>query len=86
MAKKVLRINFAGMVRKKEEALRLNRRLKQGEIAEALGVAPHTIGKWMRGEVTQFKKEQLEQFMEYFNCSLGDLLIEETVEDDARLN
>lgn len=86
MSRKMLRTNIPALIRKKEEDLKLNRRLTQKEIAKALGVTAHTFGRWMRGEVTQFNKEQLEQFMNYFDCSVSDLLIEETVEDDARLN
>lgn len=77
----MLKINFASLVRQKEEAMGLDGRLTQKELAEALGVTPHTVGKWMRGQVSQLSIEQLETFINYFDCSIEDLLVEQRMPD-----
>lgn len=78
----MLRTNIPALIRKKEESLNLNRRLTQKEIADALGITPHTLGRWMRGEVTQFHKSQLEQFLNYFDCSIDELLVVEVASEN----
>lgn len=79
MTKKVLRVNFFGLVSQKEK--KINRRLTHREIADGLGVTPHTVSKWMKGDVGQFTIDRLEAVMNYFECSLTDFLIEEEVPD-----
>lgn len=75
MVKKVVRTNFASLVRQKEEQMKLNRRLKQKEIAEALGITEHTVSKWMRGEVGQINLPLIAQMLTYFDCDIDDLLV-----------
>lgn len=77
MARKVVRTNLISVVRKKEEELNLKRRLTNKEIAEEISASPHTISKWMSGEVQLVDLDLLARLMVYFNCSLDDLLVVE---------
>lgn len=67
-----LRTRLFVLVQTKETTL--GRHLTNKEIAEGVGVSMHTVGRWMRGEVTQLNTKVLEGFCEYFNCDVGDLL------------
>lgn len=75
MSKKVIHINFAEMVRRKESAMGLNRRLTQNEIAEALDVTTHTVRNWMSGEITRIDIPLLARMTEYFDCDIEDILV-----------
>ena len=57
------------------------RRIKQKEIAQAINVAPHTIGSWIRNDITKFEAYVVERLCDYFECDVSDLLyFEETDE------
>lgn len=75
MSKRVIHINFAEMVRRKESSMGLTRRLTQHEIAEALGVTTHTIRNWMSGEITRIDMPLLARMTLYFDCEITDILV-----------
>ncbi|MBC7871551.1 MAG: helix-turn-helix transcriptional regulator [Chitinophagaceae bacterium] len=76
MARKI-HSNFLTLLAEKE--LREKRRIKAIEIAEATGIAPSTVGRWLHDDVYKFEAAVLEAFCDYFNCGLADLLILEEV-------
>jgi putative transcriptional regulator len=57
-----------------QEERRINRRIKQKDIADFAGVSEHTIIKWVRNEVTRYDAHIIERLCDYFNCEIGDLL------------
>jgi DNA-binding Xre family transcriptional regulator len=62
-----------------EKERREDRRVRQSEIAKAIGVTNHTIGNWIRNDVTKFEAHVIEGLCAYFDCQVGDLLyLEET--------
>lgn len=65
-----------------ERERKINRRLKQHDIAEFVGISDHTIINWIHNEVTRFDGETIERLCDYFNCELSDLLYFEWVEVD----
>lgn len=67
-----LRSRFLTLVSIKEHEI--GRRIKAIEIAEATGVSPATVGRWLKNEVNKFEGPVLEAFCSYFDCDVGDLL------------
>ena len=67
-----LRNRFLILLTEKER--RENRRITQTEIAAALDLNIHTVGRWMRNKVTKFEAPVVERICEYFGCEVGDLL------------
>lgn len=55
------------------------RRINQTEIANAIGVAGHTVGSWIRNDVTKIEAKMVERLCDYFKCDVGDLLYLEDV-------
>lgn len=86
MSRKVVRLNLPELIRQKESRLNLTGRLTQKEIAEAIGVSEHTIARWIRDDVEELNKGLLGRMLTYFDCSISDLLIEETIEDEPSQN
>jgi DNA-binding Xre family transcriptional regulator len=64
-----------------EKELREGKRVKQAEIARAIGVANHTIGSWIRNDVTKFEAHIIEGLCAYFECGVGDLLYLEEIDE-----
>jgi DNA-binding Xre family transcriptional regulator len=52
----------------------LGRRIRNKEIAQAVGVNEHTIARWLNNEVQKIDVPVLEAFCDYFECDVGDLL------------
>jgi len=67
-----VRNRFLQLVAQKE--MREGRRIRNKEIAEAVGVAEHTVARWIKNDVTKIDVPVLEAFCEYFDCDVGDLL------------
>lgn len=67
-----LRNRFFILLSEKER--RENRRITQTEIAEAVDLSIHTVGRWMRNEVGKFEAPVVERICDYFGCEVGDLL------------
>lgn len=67
-----LRNRFFKLLSDKEQAE--GRRITQTEVAETLGIAIHTVGRWMRNDVTKFEAPIIERMCDYFGCEVGDLL------------
>jgi DNA-binding Xre family transcriptional regulator len=67
-----------------EKERREGRRIKQLEIAKAIQVSPHTVGSWLRDEVTKLEAHVIEGLCEYFECDVCDLLYLEPMESDKR--
>lgn len=86
MSRKVVKLNLPELIRRRETKLNLDRRITQKEVAEAVGVSEPTIRRWMRNEVDELSIDLLGRFLTYFECSVSDLLIEETVDDGVSLN
>lgn len=57
-----------------EKERRENRRITQTEVARAVNVSKHTIGRWLQHEIRQYDAELVENLCAYFDCDLGDLL------------
>jgi DNA-binding Xre family transcriptional regulator len=51
-----------------------SRRIRNKEIAEAVGVNEHTVARWVKNEVNMINVQVLEAFCNYFECDVGDLL------------
>jgi putative transcriptional regulator len=67
-----LRNRFFILLSEKEQ--REERRITQSEVANAVGITIHTVGRWMRNEVGKFEAPVVERICDYFNCEVGDLL------------
>lgn len=76
-----LRNRFLTLVAEKEK--REGRRIRNKEIAEAVGVNEHTVARWMKNDVAKIDVPVLEAFCEYFDCDVGDLLYMEKEEKGA---
>jgi transcriptional regulator with XRE-family HTH domain len=64
-----------------EKEKREKRRIKQSEIAKALGVSSHTITNWIKDEITQIDTNVLISLCDYFGVTFDQMLyIEETDE------
>jgi len=65
-----------------QKEVREKRRIRQAEIASALGVSPNTIGNWIRDEITQIDTNVLLGLCDYFGVTFDQLLyVEETTDD-----
>lgn len=64
-----------------EKERKEGRRILQKEIAEAVGVPNHTIGRWIRDEVERYERELMERICDYFQCDIADLLYLDPEED-----
>lgn len=51
-------------------------------IADATGLSKNTVGKWVRNEVKEYDREVIVKFLEYFDCTISELLIYEQSADD----
>lgn len=67
-----LRNNFLHLLTAKEQ--REGRRIRNKEIAEAVGVNEHTVARWLKDDVAKIDVPVLEGFCAYFECEVGDLL------------
>lgn len=62
-----------------EKEKREKRRIKQSEIAKALGVSSHTVTNWIKDEITQIDTNVLIGLCDYFGVTFDEMLyIEET--------
>ncbi len=57
-----------------EKERREQRRITQIEVARAVNATAHTIGSWVRNDVTKFEGPLIERLCAYFECEVGDLL------------
>ena len=67
-----LRNRFVMLLARKEQ--REGRRIRNKEIAQAVGVNEHTVARWIRNDVGKIDVPVLEAFCNYFECDVGDLL------------
>jgi DNA-binding Xre family transcriptional regulator len=67
-----LRNRFLIQLAEKEK--REGRRIRNKEIAQAVGVNEHTVARWIRNDVAKIDVPVLEAFCNYFECDVGDLL------------
>jgi putative transcriptional regulator len=77
--KRKMRNRFLILLTDKER--RENRRIKQNEIADAIGISPHTVKSWVQNDVTKYEAPIVERICDYFDCDLTDLLYFEMVEE-----
>ena len=78
MNKRQLKHRLLELVQERER--KQGYRIKQHDIAKAIGVTDHTIANWIRNDVTRFDKHVVEGLCEYFNCDIGDLLYFDWIE------
>lgn len=52
-------------------------RITYADIAAATGLSEVAIGKWARNSVKRFDREMIATFCEYFDCTVGELLVYE---------
>lgn len=76
-----LRNRFLALLAKKEE--REGRRIRNKEIAQAVGVNEHTVANWIKNDVGKIDVPVLEGFCRYFDCDVGDLLYIERIDGDS---
>jgi DNA-binding Xre family transcriptional regulator len=57
-----------------EKERKEERRIKQLEIAKAIGVSHNTVASWIRNDVTKLEAHVIEGLCQYFECGLCDLL------------
>jgi DNA-binding Xre family transcriptional regulator len=67
-----LRNRFLVLLAYKEQ--KEGRRIRNKEIAQAVGVNEHTVARWIRNDVNKIDVPVLEAFCNYFECDVGDLL------------
>jgi DNA-binding Xre family transcriptional regulator len=72
MAKHKLRNRLLILLHEKER--KEGKRIKQAELARAVGVSSPTIAAWLTNDVTKFEAHIIEGLCAYFECSVGDLL------------
>ena len=60
---------------------REKRRIKQAEIAKALGVSPNTIANWIKDEITQIDTNVLIGLCDYFGVTFDQMLYIEEIPD-----
>lgn len=66
-----LRSRFFMLLSQKEQ--REGRRIRNRELAQALDIAEHTVGRWVRDEVTRFDADMIERICDYLECDIADL-------------
>jgi DNA-binding Xre family transcriptional regulator len=64
-----------------EKEQREKQRITQTKLAQEIGVSIHTIGSWLRNDVTKFEAPIVERLCEYFQCELWDLLVLEEIDE-----
>ena len=79
MAKK-LKNRVLQFLANKEVAER--RRIKVAEIANAIGVSPHTVANWINEDVTKIDTHVLLGLCDYFGCEFYELLYVEETSDE----
>lgn len=57
-----------------EKQAREGRTLNASTVARETGLTRQVISKWMRGEVSEFRGDMVEQLCRYFGCDVGSLL------------
>jgi transcriptional regulator with XRE-family HTH domain len=62
---------------------RERRRIKQAEIANAIGVSPHTVGNWIKDDVKQIDTHVLLGLCDYFGVTFDQLLYVEDTDESA---
>lgn len=67
-----MRNRFLYLLSQKEQ--HEGRRIRNKEIAAAVGVTEHTVARWIKNEVNKIDVPVLEAFCNYFHCDVGDLL------------
>jgi putative transcriptional regulator len=80
MRKRKIRNRLMELMQERER--KIGRRLKQRDVARAVGTADHTIMNWLRNEVSRFDSDLLERMCEFFECEVGDLIYLKWVEED----
>jgi transcriptional regulator with XRE-family HTH domain len=78
---KKLRNRVLDLLTDKEK--RERRRIKVAEIANAIGVSPHTVTKWIKDDISQIDVHVLMGLCDYFGVRFDELLYEEETPDDA---
>jgi len=66
-----------------EKERRTGTRISYRDVAEATGLSKNTVGKWVRNDTRVYDRKVIADFLEYFNCSISDLLIYEQQNDDS---
>lgn len=64
--------SFIVLLSKKEG--RENKRYTKREIAKAIGVSESTVGRWMKGDLSNLRVKQVQNICEWLGCDIGDLL------------
>lgn len=64
--------NFLMLLTQKEQ--REKRRIRPGEITEALGTTRATLLRWIRDDISKFEGPLVISICDYFGCEISDLL------------
>ena len=59
---------------------RENRRISQREVARDTGIPKTTIDRYARNEVARFDEPTIRGICDYFDCTVGELLVIEEIE------
>jgi DNA-binding Xre family transcriptional regulator len=78
MKQRIVRNRLRELIQERER--KINRRIKQHDLAKFAGVTDHTIINWIRNDVTKYDGHIIERLCEYFDCNIEDLLYFEMVE------
>lgn len=47
------------------------------DVADATGLSKNTVSKWVRNKNQTYDREVIAKFLEYFGCTISDLLVYE---------
>lgn len=82
MTRKILRNRFNILLA--EKAYREGRKsIPEREITEATGLAPSTVNRVANNVITMYDNRVIIALCEYFNCTPGDLLVLEEIEESS---
>lgn len=57
-----------------EKQMKEGRTINASTVARDTGLTRQVISKWMRGEVSEFRADMVEQLCRYFKIQAGDLI------------
>ncbi len=79
MAKKVYN-RVKELIAEKER--RTEESISNRDVANATGLSKNTVNKWVRNKNQTYDREVMSKFLEYFGCTISDLIVYEQSIDE----